>query len=89
VLVGLYAYAFKKQIGVTEMWKYLLFIFIGWDVTYNLIIYSFLNVAQQTGIDNASSQVMESLVGWVIIFPAYYAIYKLGFKPVSYAEENA
>ena len=88
VLVGLSAYAFKKQIGTPQLWKYLLFVFIGWDITYNLVLSSYLGVAQQVTVENASISNIEVLIGWVIIFPAYYAIYKLGFASVSNDKEN-
>lgn len=77
-LMGLFSYAFKKHLFPPAFWKYGLFIFIGWDITYSFVLSSFLEVAQQTDNSDSSSELIGQLIGWGVVIPAYFAIYKLG-----------
>jgi len=79
-LAGVFAYGYKKKFLSAKFWKYWLVAIILWDVIYNVILTSYLGLAQQINTENGVSSLVETLLAWILIIPEYIALYLLVFR---------
>lgn len=70
-LLGVYLYAFKKQVLPQKFWSYFCFVYIIYHITYNFIIDPRLH-----GI----TLDMDYLIGFFAFLPTYIAVVLQGFK---------
>jgi len=70
-LGGLYLYAYRKTLFSSMAWKTYLFMFVIWDLTYNIIIQP---RASGTAFDPIN------LIGLLFVVPVYIALYLYGFR---------
>lgn len=84
LIVGLYAFVFKKYIFSPRIWKIIFWIIIIFLVETFLELYvlpkDFVNNYLSFLKSNMPFSESDALLGWLISLPILYAIYKLSTK---------
>ena len=78
-IVGLYGYAYKKQIIHQSLWKVWVFVVILWDVAYNVVLSGLLGVTLYGHLFEEMSLPCIAL-NWTVIAPTYVALYLYGYR---------
>ena len=85
MLVALYSYAFKKEIGNPGFWKAIFAVLIVFFL-FEIISYSPLGDMislpswLQSSSADESGRAISKLIEYAFLFPIYYATYKLAFS---------
>lgn len=75
-LAGFIGYAFEFPIGKPWFWKHFLFVIVGWDVLYNVVICYGMHLGQAWNPEPITIELL--LANFVLFVPEYYAIYLFG-----------
>ena len=76
-LVGLFGYAYSRQIFSEEFWRIWLPIEVIWDLTYILVV-TRMGLGNQ--IDDAPTNTLEDLLWMLIVLPLYVALFRYGHR---------
>ena len=87
-LTGLFGYTFSKKIHSQSLWRIWLFVIVIWDLFYNIYLTAILGVAQGVAQGEENINIAEMFIAFILIFPAYIALYLYGYKSTALWENK-